>query len=327
MLNHNYFINLSSGYQISSVIFTAIQLDIFTFLEKKSISAKTISCHLKIPNSSLKRFLDVLIFLNLLLFKNGKYSLTSISSKYLVKNSPFYMGNFIHHRFNLISDWQNLLVSLNTNKPITFTSKHQKQFSHRLNDYLLAMKDIAKIKSNFILKKIDLSKYNSLLELGSGLGEYSIAFNEKYPHLKITLFDLPKVIKKAKKYISKKYISLSSINFQSGNCLIDFLGKEKYDVIFVSNLIHIYSEKENQKIIKKCFTALKKHGIIIIHDFIKEINIYSFLFDLNMLLGTVNGKVYTKEEIKNLLKKSNFKKIKIDFIDKKSSAIFVGVKE
>jgi 2-polyprenyl-3-methyl-5-hydroxy-6-metoxy-1,4-benzoquinol methylase len=313
---------LFNGFQASAVVFTAYKLNLFSLLEKRKLSAKSLAKKLSLPLGSLTRFLKALVALKLLCFRGRKYFLTPSFSKYLLPQSRFFLGNFLSHRVNLWDDWQNLLKALKTNQPITFTRKHQQDYPSRLTIYLLAMKEIATLKAPLVASQINLKKYQTFLDLGGGLGEYSRIFRQRYPQLKITLFDLPQVIKKARKYLREQ-----GINFQAGNCLVDNWGEKKYEVVFISNLLHLYSARENCRIISKCFQSLKKGGLIIIHDWIENLkNPTSCLFDLNMLVGTVNGRVYSRQEIKKWLQQANFKKIKFSLIDEQTSALFQGVK-
>ena len=51
-----------------------------------------------------------------------------------------------------------------------------------------------------------------------------------------------------------------------GNCLEDNFGKNVYDAVLVSNLLHSYNPANNTMILKKCWDAIKEGGQVIIHD-------------------------------------------------------------
>ena len=151
-----------------------------------------------------------------------------------------------------------------------------------------------------------------------------MAFAKRYETLNITLFDIPEVIEIAKQSFDKGL--RKRIEFIGGDITRDELDESLYDVVFVSNLIHMYDQEVIQKIFKKVARALKKDGRIIIHEFIlnkdKILPLEGTLFSLNMMLGTVGGDSYSFDEIEGWLIESGFNNIsKIDLKDLPSALI------
>ena len=142
--------------------------------------------------------------------------------------------------------------------------------------------------------------------------------------MRAVVFDLPDVTRIAGEYIKKSGMK-GKVSTKAVDCLKDSFGKELYDIVFVSNLLHIYEPGENREILKKCWDSLLKKGIVVIHEFVlnsaKTQPLFGTLFSLNMLLGTHRGSSYSYVEMKEWLKDVGFKNIKRVNLDMDSGLI------
>jgi ubiquinone/menaquinone biosynthesis C-methylase UbiE len=209
--------------------------------------------------------------------------------------------------------WSRLSTAVKTGKPTAFDNAKEDIDEPRLREFIRAMHNIATVQAGEIYRKLQIEKYSRLLDLAGGQGTYAVRFAEKNQNLKAVVFDLPDVIKIARDHIKESGLT-GQIVTQAGNCLEDNFGKELYDIVLVSNLLHIYEAAENQKILKKCWDSLMKKGIVVVQEFIlnpaKTMPLFGTLFSLNMLMGTRSGSSYSAVEIKEWLKKAGFKNIK-----------------
>ena len=150
---------------------------------------------------------------------------------------------------------------------------------------------------------------NRVLDLGGGSGAYSMGFVEAKKGLTATVFDLPKVIPITQKYIKKEKLS-KRIDTYAGDYLCDDF-PTAFDLIFISAVIHINSEEENNAIIAKCYKSLNPGGRIVIQDHIMNDDRISPLpgaiFAINMLVSTRHGDTYTEKEICVWFRKNKIK--------------------
>lgn len=310
----DYITDISLGYWKSQALITAVELGIFTSLREGWKSAASISKLIKTDKRATGMLLDAMVSMKFLEKKGGVFKNSSISGCFLVEGLPFYQGNRIRLAKNLWNNWSNLSCAVQTGKPVAFDSAGKKADTERLNVFISAMRDFAVIKSKQIAKIIDLSGRKRFLDLGGGPGSYAIEFVRVNPELHAEVFDLNDVTKITKRFIKEACLE-KRVKIKSGECINDDYGKNEYDVIFVSNLIHMYDSKINKKIIKKCKTALTKNGMIMIHDFMLDSPMtdspVASLFSLNMLVGTHGGRNYYKSEINEWLKCAGFRKLEV----------------
>lgn len=293
------------AYWKSAVIIASIDLEIFSLIKKQNTSLK-LSQHINADNNSLERLLDALVNLNLLQKHKKSYTNTLVSTKYLHKDGPHYIGHIIMYHKSRYQVWGEISKSIRSGKAITqasFLIPDQIQ----IDNYAKAMSARAKLEVEDVIERIDLKGCVNLLDLGGAPGTFASAFAKKYSNIKnIKVFDLPDM-----KNISEELLIGTSdvINFVSGNFDTDAIGSN-YCAVFMSQILDSLGFENIRKLIDKVFNSLKPGGKIIIRDFIlysentqPEVAIYR---NLNVLITTDKGRVLKKDEFQNLLLKVGF---------------------
>jgi len=308
-----YIYELGYGYWKSQVLFVAVEMGIFTLIGDKDKSCKIVSKELGTNPRATEMILNTLVSLGFLKKVKGSFRNAPLSRRYLIKGIPLYQGDRVHHFHNLWEFWSRLDVAVRTGKPTAFENVKEDADDHRLRDFLKSMHNIGSIQAEEICRKLRIKEYQKLLDLGGGQGTYAVRFAMKNPEMTATVYDLPDVIKITRKFICESGLQ-GRVKTQAGNCLEDDFGRERFDIIFVSNLLHMYNPDENREILKKCWYSLMKKGIVVIQEFalnsVKTRPAFSTLFGLNMLLGTVGGAIYAGDEIEKWLQMIGFRKVK-----------------
>ncbi len=331
MSNHDnlqYIQELGYGYWKSQVLFVAVEMGTFTLLGGDGKNCKTLSGELGTNPRSTEMLLNALVSLGFLKKVKGIFRNTPLSRRYLVKGTTHYQGDRIHHFHNLWDSWSKLGDAVKSGKPTAFENAKEEVDDRRLRDFLKSMHNIASIQAEEVCSKLQVKEYRNLLDLGGGMGTYTVRFAKENPVLNATVFDLPAVIRITDEYIMESGLT-ERIKTHGGNCLKDSFGRERFDAVFVSNLLHIYKPAENRKILKKCWYSLTKKGIVLVQEFAlnsaKTRPTFSTLFGLNMLVGTLGGEMYSEGEIKEWLVVAGFKKIKKITLNQDSNLI-IGYK-
>ncbi|OHB42293.1 MAG: hypothetical protein A2545_08615 [Planctomycetes bacterium RIFOXYD2_FULL_41_16] len=326
--NADYIFQLGFGYWKSCILFTAVEFEIFTIIGKDKVTARGISKSIHANERSTEMLLNALVSLELLTKQGNCYYNTPISNLHLIKGKSHYMGDFIHHAQNIMDNWTMLRETIETGKAVSLKDLPEEVDPHDLRDFITAMHNIASVKADELCSKIDLKGARRLLDLAGGSGTYAIELAKANPHLHAVVFDLGHTIKLTQEFITAAGME-DRVTAQAGNCLEDTFGKNVYDAILVSNLLHIYNPENNTKILKKCRNALKDEGQVIIHEFVldesKTQPQFAALFSLNMLIGTQEGASYSDSEYRAWLEDACFKHIKkIDL--ESNSSLLIGKK-
>jgi SAM-dependent methyltransferase len=118
---------------------------------------------------------------------------------------------------------------------------------------------------NDALAKIkELKKVKHLVDAGGADGTNAMLLHKLFPHMKITIFDLPTVCKIAKRNIAIHRLS-HTIFVSPGNILRDQFPKG-CDAILFCHVLPSYSPEKIQSVLKKCYDCLPKGGIVVLYQ-------------------------------------------------------------
>jgi SAM-dependent methyltransferase len=301
----------------SRTLIAGVELDLFTHLGKKSLTAKEIARKADASVEGTEFLLNALTGMGLLVKSRDRFRNTPVSRTYLDAASPQSITNFIWLAGQHWNDWIGLAETVRKGRrPQKRASPDnpafRKRFSKALHErsFYLAPK---------ILRPIDLRGARTLLDLGGGAGSYAFALLLKYPELRATIFDRPAAVKVA--HAEAKRADLAAqVDVIAGDLFKDDYGGP-YDVIFYSNVVHIYSLQENRQILGKIKKALRPGGRLIIVEYFLDKDQTRppdvSAFNLMMLLFSERGRCYTWGEATEWLKQAGFSRFRRTQVDGK----------
>jgi 2-polyprenyl-3-methyl-5-hydroxy-6-metoxy-1,4-benzoquinol methylase len=290
------------GFQSARVLITANNYRVFDCLGRQK-TAKGLARELRTDKRATEILLDALAGQGLLIKQKSKYRNARLASRFLVSKSPYYQGEIIKHADSLWDRWSDL-------DRIVRTGKHSES-SRDHKSFILGMHNLSVMKVKDVIRETGLSGVKKSLDLGGGPGTYSIEMAKKGVH--VALFDTPETIRIARTVVKDSGVDHKNIYFIGGDFLTDDFGSG-YDLILISQIVHMFSEKINLKLLRKCRKALNKNGRVVIHDFLINENRtrppWGSLFAVNMLVNTESGRSYAPEEMKLWLSHAGLKNIR-----------------
>lgn len=311
----NSLLEIIYSFQKSRVLISAFELDLFNAIGETSKTAREITFELNTEEFATRKFLDVLVSMNILVKSGDRYSIAKKYINLLTKGSSHYIGNLKY--FNFVWDaWTKLSDSIK--KGSSALLQEGRNYNEYLEDILFTLQWRATQQANNLLKNIDLHRINKVLDLGCGSGGYSMELLRIKPDIEVFVFDLPEVIEITKKYIEIKGFS-GRIATLSGDFFVDDIGKE-YDMVMVSNVMSRYSFYQNITLLRKIYDSLNSGGLLIIQDYlINDDRVspeFQALYNLNLLVSTESGNMYTETDMWVMLKESwfsHFRRIDTEF--------------
>lgn len=293
-------------YRSSMVFLAAYELGVLDKLGCRSLTIANLKEELEISEKGLTRLLSSLCAMGIAIEDNKNYKLSTEYEKYLNPQSIHYIGGLINHEIHLQKRWAQLSESVKSGNPI---KKSEQSPNHmNTNRFIQAMANLGQRTAPLLIEKLNFSGNEHLLDLGGGPGKYLEKFCEAYPKMQITLFDQNDTILAAKSYLEgTRYYK--NMKFIGGDFLQNDIG-EDYDIIFSSNVIHIFGPEDLQAIFNKCYNALKTGGRLLIKDFFLNDDHkgpeFTTLFSLHMLLSTDEGGCYSEKEMISLMESAHF---------------------
>ena len=299
-----------AAYRLPRVLLASLELDLFTTIGKRLWTVSDLAKHLKVSERGLDILCRNLAAAGILRkkgtsYKNGRLGTTSLNA-----NHPAYRGGYLNLIKNHWADWIRLLESVRSGLPIDHdipdSPDYRRQFTWAMHHRTLEI-------APAIAAQIPLARSKTLLDLGGGPGTYAMAFLSKNPLLRATVCDREAALEVAKEIASthkaRRRLSYLPLDF----CKESIPGT--YDVIWYSNVLHIYSPEENRTIFSRARAALRPGGRFIIQDaFLHDREgLYpaeASLFAVSMLLFTEGGNTYSVSETTRWLKEAGFATIK-----------------
>ncbi|MBI5323747.1 MAG: methyltransferase domain-containing protein [Ignavibacteriae bacterium] len=309
-------LDLALSFERSRVLLTACELDLFSVIGAKVKPADEISAQLDTDEKATARLLNALVAIGLIEKNDNGYLNSKISLRFFDKTKPEYIGLFKYQNY-LWNLWGNLTKTVKQGKPPDIMDIKD-MTKDQISPFIEAINWRSSILAHDVIRLLDLSKVNKLLDLAGGLGNYTIEFLNLKPELDASLFDYPNIIPFTEEYLKSEGFN-KKINLMKGDFRTDNFGTG-YDMVFISFAMHHVTLWENIQLCNRIYDALKPGGKLIIHDYLINDNRispeYNALLSIEMLVSSNGGDVYTETDYWIMLKESwfeNIQRIDTDF--------------
>ena len=299
-------LGLGRNFMGSRILLTAVELDVFTLLAKKPLTAGEAARKLGAKERGTAILLDALAAMELLKKRNGRYACTPPAAAFLAEGSPASLLPMLMHSAHLWNSWSKLTERVRRGRvrqglKVLSDDKHIKAF-------IGAMHVAAGRTAGALVKAVRPGGAKRLLDVGGASGTYTQAFLEQSPAMRATLFDLPPVIRLARARLKGTALS-GRVDFVPGDFYRHPL-PHGHDLALLSAIIHMNGPEENAALYKKIYSALQPGGRLVIRDHVMSEDHTAprsgALFAVNMLAGTPNGATYSFSEIRADLRAAGF---------------------
>ncbi|MCB2208092.1 MAG: hypothetical protein KQH67_07315 [Bacteroidetes bacterium] len=232
-----------------------------------------------------------------------------------LREQPGHLKNMIMHQLNS-TNWE--VVNEMKYSVITGQNAAQKLFgsdifTHLENTpeknalYNKAMTETSRLSSASIASAYSFRNINTLTDLGGGEGMLLYTILQKNEKIKGILFDLPHVVATAAQ-LAKDYHVENRVQIIPGSFFKDNLPDS--DAYLLKNILHAFDDATCISLLKSIHRAMTGKGkILVVEAVVGENNKAEFgkMFDLQMLIGTENGKERTKNEFRNIFEAAGFR--------------------
>ncbi|MDH5563223.1 MAG: acetylserotonin O-methyltransferase [Nitrospirota bacterium] len=299
------------GFRASRIILTALELDIFSVMGSREWAIPSLAKRLKVSSRGLAILCRNLASLGLLVPALGRYRTTSMVKHYLQKESVDYRGDYLALMERQWKEWSRLTEVVRTGVPVESDESETREYRR---SFTWAMHHRSQEPAEQVAKQIAIKSARSFLDLGGGPGTYALAFLQNNPHLQATVMDRPAALAVAK-ILAKQFSMESRLSFHPGNFMEDPI-QGKYDLVWYSNVLHIYSPAENLKVFRKIKRALNPGGRLLIQDTFLENPqglrpLEANLFAVTMLLYTDTGNTYSLQDVRTWLHKAGLNRTRV----------------
>lgn len=290
--------NLSGAFCEARVLHTAVELDLFSAVAGGATHGQAARARGLNPRAT-ELLLNALTALDLLIKRQGVFEPTPSTRRYLLPDSPEYLGGMIAFEAASWDLWGKLTDAVRTGKPVRTPDMYQNH-PEETRRFIMAMDSLVRARGDdrWLAEHVDFSGVHRLLDVGSGPGTYPIAICRAHPGIAATIFDLPGTLAVTREVLAgegmEERIELVEGDYRSHPLPAGF------DVVFLSNIIHGEDEAACAALVAAAFSALNPGGRLIIKDHILNADrtapAAGAVFSLHMLLVT-RGRDYSLDEV------------------------------
>lgn len=316
-----------AAYRLPRVIIAGVELELFTRVGDQTWTIPELAKVLQVSERGVAILCRNLAMAGLLIKKGSTYRNSRLAATALNANHPAYRGNYLDLLKNHWFDWTRLVESIRTGLPLDQDVPEEPDYRRR---FTWAMHHRTLDVAPKIAAQVSLRGAKTLLDLGGGPGTFAMAFLAKNPNLQATVYDRPDALE-----VAREIASTHKAGHRLSYLPLDLMTEEipgTFDVVWYSNVLHIYSPEENQGLFNRVRAALNPGGRLIIQDaflhdreglFPEEAS----LFAVSMLLFTDTGNTYSVAETSDWLKQAGFIAIRMLRIKKGSEDWEGGILE
>lgn len=304
---------MAGGHAEARAIQVALKIGLFEALATHALDELSLAHQINSDVRATGLLANALAALGLLDKRDGSFSLTDPSRRYLLRDSAEYLGGMILFDGALWDVWGRLEDTIRSGKP----ARTPDMFQSAPDDtqrFIRAMDSLVRARGDalWVAENLDLSNVRKIADLGGGPGTYVGAMLKRWSHLHASIWDLPATLEIAREVLAERE---PTVQDRIGLVNVDYLKDELprgADAIFMSNIIHSEAEDTNADLMKKCFVALNSGGTLIVKDHIMNRELTEpaagAVFALYLML-TTQGRDFSFDEVCSWMRDAGFRNI------------------
>jgi len=326
-------LQVGMGFWASKTLLSAVELGLFTELEKGPSTGGEIESALGLHPRATYDFLDALVALGFLdrdgSGPDARYSNLPETGRFLNRNRPEYVGGILEMaNARLYPFWADLTEALRSGQPqneIKHSGKpmFDELYSDpaRLEQFMEAMAGVSMGNFHAFAERFDFGAYQSLADIGGATAQLSCIVASRHPGIACTSYDLPVV-----QPIAQHRIDEAGLHDRVKAGTIDFLKDDlpAADVITMGMILHDWNLEKKMHLIRSAYEALPPGGALVaieaLIDDARRENLFGLLMSLNMLIEFGDAADYTGADFRAWCGQVGFKRFDLISLAGPSSA-------
>ena len=292
------------GYQVSSVLKAAIEMDVFTKIADGQNVASTLAEACEASEKGTRVLCDFLTVRGFLTKAGDRYGLTADSDAFLSKNSKTYLGsvsfflasNEIKEGF---ADVAAIVRKGGTVKKVDSLEPENPIWV----EFARSMTPMMMLPASLMAGILSQEPVTKILDIAASHGVFGILLALQNPTANLAALDWANVLELTKEN-AQKFGLADRFEAIPGSAFDVEFGTD-YDLILLPNFLHHFSPKTNVGLLQKIKDSLKPGGRVAICEFVPNDDEvpppFPAMFSMTMLGTTPEGKAYTEREFRTMI--------------------------
>lgn len=303
-------------------IIAATHLGVFAQLGQKSMTCEQLASGCGADARALQYVLKSLVGWGYLKEKDNIYSNSSMVRKFLLEDSPSYIGNMIGYQDLADEMTKDLYSVVKTGKPSRNFDEYLADNPEQWEKYVLGMRDTATLATAEVAQKVEVPPgAKTLLDLGGSHGVHAMSICRRNPQLRAVVFDRPECVAVGNQ-IAEQAGMTERITYLAGDFWHDQFGNN-FDIVLLFAILHLHNAEKNLALLRKVNQAMAPGGMLVIADFLKDRLSEAWIaqFSLGMLCFFGEGQAYSQQTIREWLDHAGFVNVAIKNLRNPASLI------
>ncbi|ETA49864.1 methyltransferase [Ponticoccus alexandrii] len=262
--------DIAFGFMGSKALFAALEVGVFTELSRQPSTAAQLAERTAVDADRAETLLTALAGLGLVVREDGIYSNAPAAEAFLVRGAKHDFGDYLRlqvgrQMYGLLDQIDHALTD---RLPKDATASYAEWFSDPEQARLYSRSQHAGSlgPARQMLRRVDLSGAERLLDVGGGTGAFAITLCAANPDLSATIVDFPNVAALGRDYVAEAGLS-DRIAYVEGNALErDWPGGQ--DVVLMSYLFSGVPGEAHAELLRHAYDTLAPGGRLLLHDFV-----------------------------------------------------------
>ncbi len=255
------------AFSMARSIMAGVKLGLFEAASEGARSAAEIAKRCATHPAATEKLLNSLTACGYFRFRDGLYAVTPKTQKWLLRRSSQNLCDkllFQLYEWDMVEGYESFV---RTGKPMA--GHEGMQGGDFWNVYQRGMRSLAGLSAGEVADRFPMPPgARDLLDLGGSHGYFSVSLCRKHPDLKSVVLDLPDAVQHAAPILAEEKMG-DRVTHRPGNALTDDLGDASVDAVFMSQLVHHFTDEQNRTLMKKIARALRPGGVCVMSDAIR----------------------------------------------------------
>ncbi|MEL7016108.1 MAG: methyltransferase [Pseudomonadota bacterium] len=266
--------DICAGFVYSQILFACVELNLFTLLRDREMTAQDIASHTDLPVDGAERLARAAVSLKLLqatsdcASKPTRYFLGEYGAALLGNASVFAMVRHHAALYRDLGDPVGLLRDRHQGTALAnywgYATKTGASADQNTADYSALMAQTQAFISDEILNAINFSVHRRALDVGGGAGAFVHRLARAYPDLDVGVFDLPSVVAQAQHQFDRAGLA-SQLTIHGGDFLADPL-PAGYDLVTLIRVLHDHEDANVETLLSAAWRALPPGGHLLVAE-------------------------------------------------------------
>lgn len=255
------------AFSMARAIMAGVKLGIYDALGAGADTAAEVAAACGTEREATTKLMNTLVGCRYLRHRDGRYALTPKARKWLLRDAPASIADKLlmqYDEWDIVAKYEDYVV---TGRPLDVHATLAD--AGAWERYQRGMRALASVSAEEVAARLPIpANATAMLDIGGSHGYYSVCACRRHAGLRATILDLPEAVEHAGPILGREGMG-ARVSHRAGNALSDELGSDGFDLVFLSQLVHHFTDAQNRALVRKIAQALKPGGVCVLLDLLR----------------------------------------------------------